>query len=317
MKRSAALLAMAAVTLPNRVRGQSPVKLTVASPPGTGVTPALYALKAGIFRKYGLDVDFQKMTSGAAIQAAVAGGSVQIGSGSATSVITAYAHGLPLQFVCGGAFYEAGNRVPYQMLLVGKTSTIKIAADLNGKTLGLQVACGDLAAMSTQAWVEKHGGDWQSIHILEIPQSAMAAAVEQGRIDGMSMGSPGSTIALASGKVRILADPFEAVAKRFSIAPWFAATAWVKANPDIVQRFDRAMSEASAYANSHPKEMLPLLAAYSGVDPEVIESAARAPFIVPLGPADFQPLIDVMLTYKVIDKTLDPNDLIAATATRR
>lgn len=31
----------------------------------------------------------------------------------------AYSHGVPLQFVSGGAFYEAGNRVPYQMLLVG------------------------------------------------------------------------------------------------------------------------------------------------------------------------------------------------------
>jgi NitT/TauT family transport system substrate-binding protein len=317
MKRSAALVAVAGMALPLRVRAQSLTKVIVAAPPGTGATPALYAMKAGIFRKYGLDIDFQKMNSGAAIQAALAGGSVQIGNGSATSVITAYAHGLPLQFVCGGAFYEAGNRVPYQMLLVGKTSPIKTAADLNGKTLGLAVARGDLAAMSTQAWVEKHGGDWQSIHILEIPQAAMAAGVDQGRIDGMSMGSPGSTIALASGKVRILADPFEAVAKRFSIAPWFSATSWVKANPEIVQRFGQAMSEASTYANSHPKEMLPLLAAFSGVDPQVIESAARAPFIVPLGPADFQPLIDVMLTYKVIDKPLDANDLIAPTALRK
>jgi NitT/TauT family transport system substrate-binding protein len=292
------------------------VKITVASPPGTGVTPALYAMKAGIFRKYGLDIDFQKMTSGAAIQAAVAGGSVQIGSGSATSVITAVAHGLPLQFICGGALYEAGNRVPYQMLLVGKASPIKTAADLNGKTLGLQVARGDLAAMSSQAWVEKHGGDWQSIHILEIPQSAMAAAVEQGRIDGMSMGSPGSTIALASGKVRILADPFEAVARRFSIAPWFSTSAWVKANPDIVRRFGQAMAESSAYANTHPKDVLPLLAAYSGVEPEVIESAARAPFVVTMNPADFQPLIDVMLKYKVIDKTIDASELIAPNAFR-
>lgn len=317
LKRSALLLSMAAMAVPNRLGAQTLTKLTVACPPGTSATPALYAIKAGIFRANGLDIDFQKMNSGAAIQAAIAGGSVQIGNGSATSVITAYAHGQPIEFVCGGAFYEAGNRVPYQMILVGKTSPIKTAADLNGKTIGLAVARGDLAAMSTQAWIEKHGGDWQSIHILEIPQAAMAAAVDQGRIDAMSMNSPGSTIALATGKVRLLADPLEAVAKRFSIAPWFAATSWVKSNPDVVQRFGQAMKEASAYANSHPKEMLPLLAEYSGVEPGVLENAARAPFVVAMSPADFQPLIDVMLGYKIIDKPLDARDLIASAGVKR
>ncbi len=277
----------------------------------------LYAMKAGLFRKNGLDVDFQRMNSGSVILAAVSAGSVQIGSGSVTSMITAAAHGIPLQIVCGGPFYEAGSRVPYQMLLVGKTSPIKTAADLQGKTLGLSVARGDLAAMSTQAWVEKHGVDWSSVRILEIPQSAMVAGVEQGRIDGMSMQSPGSTIALASGKVRMLADPFESLAKRFSIAGWFAATNWVRANPDIVTRFARAMAEASAYSNAHPKDVLPLLAEFSGVETSVLENAARAPFIVALRASDFQPLVDVMVDDKIIDKRLDANDLIAPTALRR
>jgi len=311
MRRSSAILAMAALPWPTALRAQSLTVVTVASPPGTGATPLLYAMKAGIFRTYGLEVDFQKMNSGAVILAAISAGSVQIGGGSATSAITAYAHGIPLQFVCGGPFYEAGSRVPYQMLLVGKTSPIKTAAGLSGKTLGLSVARGDLAAMSTQAWVEKHGGTWESIRILEIPQTAMVAAVEQGRIDGMSMQSPGSTIALASGKVRMLADPFESVGTRFSIAAWFGATAWVRANPETVGRFARAMADASTYANAHPKEVLPLLAAFSGVEPDVLENAARAPFRAPLRVADFQPLVDIMLDYKIIDRRIDASDLIA------
>lgn len=317
MKRSAVLVAPAALLPRSGLRAQPLTTVTVASPPGTGATPVLYAMKAGIFRKFGIDIDFQKMNSGAVILAAISAGSVQIGGGSATSAITAYAHGIPLQFVCGGPFYEAGNRVPYQMLLVGKTSPIKTASDLTGKTFGLSVARGDLAAMSTQAWVEKHGGAWESIRILEIPQTAMVAAVEQGRIDGMSMQSPGSTIALASGKVRMLADPFESVGRRFSIAAWFGSTGWVKANPDVVQRFARAMAEASDYANGHPKEVLPLLAAFSGVEPEVLENAARATFRAPLRPTDFQPLVDIMLDYKIIDKRLDAAELIAPTALRR
>lgn len=168
--------------------------------------------------------------------------------------------------------------------------------------------------MSTQAWVEKHGGDWSSIRILEIPQPAMVAAVQQGRIDGMSMQSPGSTIALASGAVRMLADPFEAVAPRFSIAAWFSSTSWVKANADAVARFGRAMTEASDYATAHPKEVLPLLADFSGVEPSVLENAARAPFIAGMRPSDFQPLVDIMVRDHILDHRLDATDLIAGSA---
>src|ERR1019366_9235665 len=113
--------------------------------------------------------------------------------------------------------YNASEAVPYGMILVGTNSATKTAADLNGKTLGLTVTRGDLNATTTQAWVEQHGGDWASIKVLEIPQSAMVAAIDQGRIDAMTMQSPGATIALASGKVRILGRPYDSVAKRFLI----------------------------------------------------------------------------------------------------
>jgi NitT/TauT family transport system substrate-binding protein len=142
----------------------------------------------------------------------------------------------------------------------------------------------------------------------------MVAALDQGRIDAMTMQSPGATIALASGKVRMLGKPYDAVAKRFSIAPWFSATSWAAQNPDIVRRFGQAVGEASRYANAHPQEMLPLLAAFSDVDPAVLAAAARAPFIERLDPADLQPIIDLEAKYKVIDKAFDAKDVIAPAA---
>lgn len=314
MKRSSALLTLAAMAAPIGARGQGLTKLVLALPPGTSGTPALYALKVGLFAKYGLDVDLQKMNSGAAILAAIAGGSVQIGNGSAFSVVTAYGHGVPVQIISGGVIYNASEPVPYGMILVAKNSPIKTAVDLNGKTIGLAVARGDLNAATTQAWVEQHGGDWQSIKVLEIPQPAMVAAIQQGRIDAMTMQSPSATIALASGDLRLLGRPYDAVAKRFTIATWFSATSWAASNTDTLNRFNRAMAEASHYANAHPQEMLPIMADFSGVDAGVLEHAARTPFVDAPDVADIQPIIDLEYKYKIIDKTFSAKDVIAPAA---
>lgn len=316
MKRSTVVAGLAALAVPRPAGAQQPVAVKLGLPPGTSVVPALYAQKAGLFRSVGLSVELQKMNSGAVIVAAVLGGSVQIGSGNVFSIVTAHAHGVPVQIIAGSAVNSADEPVPYGMLLVKKDGLIKTAADLNGKTLALTIARGDLSSVSTQAWFDQHGGDWSSLHILELPQDAMVAALDQGRIDAMMMYSPNCTIAMATGKVRLLGRPYDAVARRFSISAWFAQKDWASRNADVVRRFGQAMAEASDYANKNPQEVLPLLAAFSGVDLAVLEHAARAPFVARVEVADLQPIIDIEVKYKVIENRFDAANLIAPDALR-
>lgn len=311
MKRSSALLALGAAALPYRAGAQTLTKLRVGQPPGTAAAVVTYAQQAGLMRKYGLDAEISKMGSGSSIIAALAGGSLDIGNGSTFGVVTAYAHGIPLQILASGPIYDASQSNPYGMLLVGKDSPLKIAADLNGKTLGLSSARGDLNAVATQAWVEQHGGDWSSIHVLEIPQTAMVAALDAGRIDAFTVQSPTTAIAMSSGKVRLLGRPYDAVARHFSIASWYGMTKWATANPQTVHAYEQAVGEASRYANAHWQEMLPIMASFTGVETSVLAAAARAPFTDHADPADYQSIIDLEVKYKVIDKGFDAKDFIA------
>jgi len=130
-----------------------------------------------------------------------------------------------------------------------------------------------------------------------------------------SLQSPSSTIALASGKVRILADPFEAVGKRFSMPPGLPHELG-EIEPGYRAALRQAMKEASAYANSHPKDVLPLLADFSASNRRYSRTRRARRSSSP-STRDFQPLIDVMLAYKIIDKALDASDLIAPAAPRR
>ncbi len=318
MKRSAALLALGgAVALPHRARAQSLTKIRCAQPPGTASAIIVYAQNSGIFKKYGLDVEIVKMNSGAAIIAALAGGSVDVGNGSTFSVVTAYAHGIPMQIVAGGPVYQPSATVPYGMILVGKNSPLKTAADLNGKTFGLSVAKGDLNSVTSQAWVEQHGGDWSTVKVLELPQDTMVAAIDAGRIDAFTIQSPGTAIALSSGKLRTFGRPYDAVGRQFSIAAWYALSKWSTDNPQTARAFAQAVGESSRYANSHGPQIMPVMAQFAGVDTSVLEAAARAPFTDRADPPDFQAIIDLEVKYKVIDHGFDAKDFISPIAMRR
>jgi NitT/TauT family transport system substrate-binding protein len=314
MKRSTALLTLGAAALPYRASAQTLTKLRIGQPPGTAAAVIMYAQQSGIFHKYGLDVDLQKMGSGSAIISALAGGSLEIGNGSTFAVVTAFAHGLPMQILAGGPIYNSSAAVPYGVIYVAKNSPLKTAADLNGKTIGLSSARGDLNAVATQAWVEQHGGDWSSIRVLELPQEAMVAAIDAGRIDAMTLQSPSTAIAEASGKVRRFGRPYDAVGKQFSIAAWYGTSTWATANAPAVRAYEQAIGEASRYANAHWDAMLPLMAQFSGVDASVLGTAARAPFTDRADPANFQPIIDLEVKYKVIDKSFEAKDFIAPSA---
>ncbi|HEV8021530.1 MAG TPA: ABC transporter substrate-binding protein, partial [Candidatus Lustribacter sp.] len=104
------------------------------SVPSDGSKALLYAQQAGLFRKHGLDVSILPMGSGAAIFAALLGGSADFGSGSLLPVFSAYTHGVPLRIVAPVSIYESTHAD--SVLLVQKDSPIRTARDLNGKTMG-------------------------------------------------------------------------------------------------------------------------------------------------------------------------------------
>ena len=112
MNRQTALaLGSAFLAAPSAAFAQSAAQMILAAVPEESVTPALWALQSGMFRKAGLDVDVQAASSGTAIAAGVAGGSYAVGKSSLVAVITAHAKGFPFVFVAGGSLYD--TKFPY------------------------------------------------------------------------------------------------------------------------------------------------------------------------------------------------------------
>jgi NitT/TauT family transport system substrate-binding protein len=306
-------LAGAAALQPWAVLAQDATTIRLASPPSDDVTPALYAIKAGIFKKYGLNVEITHMNSGAATIAAVAGGSIGAGLTSVFPLVSAHARGVPVQILAPAGIYDPA--VPYSLMIVKKGAPIKTGRDLNGKTIASS-ALKDLNAIASMAWIDQHGGDSSTVRTVEVPQSALLPALDEGRIDAVTIVTPFLTQALESGKVAVLGKSFQAIANRFAIAAWVTAADFATKNPDVAQRFVRAMHESTAYTNVHHAETVDMMAEYASLDPKTVARSTRSVDAEFASPRDIQPLIDVSLKYKIIDRAFDPAELISPAALR-
>jgi NitT/TauT family transport system substrate-binding protein len=283
------------------------VHLQVASSPDDDATPILYAQSAGLFRAAGLDVTLTAATNGAAVAAAVAGGSVDIGKSNILALVTAHARGVPLTLVAPSGVYLSS--LANNQILVPKDSAIRSARDLNGKIVAV-ASLNDLQSLAARSWVDKNGGDAQSVRFVEVPANAVAAALDNGRIDAGALSNPAMAQALSTAKYRGLGSIADAIASRFLTSAWFANADFVRKNPDTVRRFVDVVREASVYANGHHAETVDLLARFSGAEGATIARMARSQFGVTLNSSDIQPLIDTAARYGVIAKSFDAREMI-------
>jgi NitT/TauT family transport system substrate-binding protein len=290
---------------------QDLTKVIASSVVNDGGTAALYAVHAGLFRKAGLDVEIQIFSSGGAAAAAVLGGSAQFGFSSLTTLLTAFDHGVPITLVASAGVITPD--VPYSQFVIAKDAPYKTGHDLNGKTIGTP-ALKDLDTVAVQNWVDKNGGDSSTLRFIEMPAAVAVASVEQGRIDGTELNTPTLTKALKGGKVRVLAQIFDAIAPRFLNTSWFTTNAYAKDHGDVVTRFSSVLSEAGKYCNAHQSETIGLVKQNAKLSDDDIAGMTRVVFADGLKTAEIQPVIDVSAKYKLISKRFDAATLISPLA---
>jgi NitT/TauT family transport system substrate-binding protein len=313
--------ATAAALASNRADAQTPaptpLPLTtvhVGAPPSQDVGPILYALHAGLFAKAGLAIDLQQMNNGAAVSAAVAGGALQIGFSSLGGLISGHTRGIPFSMIAPGAVYVPDD--PYAYMFVRKDAAFKSGADLNGKVLG-SPALKDLDWIANAEWMDKNGGDFKTAKSIELPNPSLLPALVDGRLDAYTVGEPWATVALDSGNVRIIGKSFTSIAPRFLMTGWFSTNDYIDHNHDVIDRFNRVLRDASAYANAHKAEMVPLIATFTKLEPALVTRTMKGASGDYLDAKDIQPMIDATLKYGVIDKPFNAQDLISPAALKR
>jgi ABC-type nitrate/sulfonate/bicarbonate transport system substrate-binding protein len=307
----ALLCAVAMVGAATRVTAQQDDLIRVGAGPDDPSAPLIYAASAGLFKKAGLNVQLVKLGGGAFVATAVAGGSLEIGKGSTASVVTAVGRGLPFSVIGAIAKTSPGHRDV--ALVVSTSAAIAGPKDLIGKTMA-DVSLADQSTIATFTWLDQRGVDHRSLQYVEVPASATVAAIEQGRVVGASLYEPALSAAVATGKVRVLGYPFEAVASRWAEAVLYGNSDWLQQHADLVKRFLRVTGEASAYVGAHEDQVAPIVAQFSGIDPSTLVKVTHPGRSLAVNAGDIQPMIDALAKYKVIPKGFPASDMICPCA---
>lgn len=308
--RTAALLcALLALTLP--ARSQDLPAINVAGPAIDDFKTVYYGIRAGLFRKYGLNVTAQPTQSGSAATAAVVGGSSQVAFTSFPGVVQAYVRGVPFRVIAPAQWYLTDSVT--DALFVRANSPIRSARDLEGKIVGV-VAINDLFSLTTKAWIDQNGGTSATVKLIELPLSSVMPALDEGRIDAGRLGSPFMEQALGSGKVRLLGNNLDAIGKRYQASVFVSTADYIAAHQDVMRRFARAMRESIVYTNTHLPETVDLVASFTGVEPAAVARSVRAVDPEYLDPKNLQPVIDFAFKYKLIDRSFSAADIISDVA---
>lgn len=287
---------------------QPAATLRLASNAADDVTPVLWAQRTGAFTKAGITINLTRMSSGAAVTAAVVGGALDIGKSSLMPLITAHAHGVPLSIVAPGELWLTS--APITGLIVPTASTLTTARDLTGKTIAT-AALNDLSWLATHVWIDGHGGDSHAVKFVELPPSAMLGAVMEGRIDAATITNPNFQAALATGKAKTIAAPSDAIAPRFLLTAWFATNDAIAKNAATIARYAQIVERTAAYTNAHSSETIAMIAEFSGIEPAALAHMTRGLCGTSLDPRELQPVIDAAFKYQIIEKRFDAREIIA------
>lgn len=304
--RALALTALANGASTARAEGLLPIRAAITTIYYDAV-PILYAQRTGMFAKAGLDLQLGRLANGAAIMAAIAGGSLDVGKSTIPTIISAFGHGVPIEIIAPGAIYDAKS--PNSGLLVPKDSPIHGPADLSGKV----IAVNDLTAPTRLAiyeWMAENGQNKDAVKFVEIGMSAMPAAMDDHRVDAGMLTSPLMDEALATGKYRSVIAVMSIIAPRQLFSAYVATRDWAAAHKDAVRRFASVIVAAAAYTNAHHREMVATIADLIGAPVEQVRQMTWPEGGTAVLVKEMQPVIDVSAKYGFIAKRFDARDMI-------
>jgi NitT/TauT family transport system substrate-binding protein len=295
--------ALAATVPPTRAAAQStPLRAAFAYTDAFG--QAGFAEAGGFFKQADLQVQLVTLPNSSSIIAAAAGGALDVGLANPISLTNAIQKGFPFAVIApAGLFVE--NK-PDGLLVVSKTSTIQSAKDLEGQSVAL-IELGGIAQTAMTAWLLKNGANPDNVRFLEFPFAAMAPAVQSNRVAAAFVSGP--PLEAARPDVRVIGNPYAAIASTWSINLWFSTRQWIAANATTARRFAQAIEKSAPWINSHPADTMAVMKQYA---PDHTNGANvyRTPFADHLDVALIQPVLDAALRAGAIKKPMFARDMI-------
>ena len=217
---------------------------------------AYIAMKAGIFSKLGIDLQWQSFGTSSARMGAVMAGNLDVAGTGVVSALALMAAG-SRQFQ---VISTPDSYVQSEGLLVH--TDVKSLADLKGKKVGVTYASSShvlLLDVLKQANI-----DPSALSIINLPAPELLSAYQSKQIDAAATWTPTFDKIKALPDTKLLVDDAAfSLYKQFKIAPGpdvlIARTAFGKDHPDVVRGFLKGIGEANEMMTQKPEDAAKIL----------------------------------------------------------
>jgi len=264
-------LVLASVVLASPAVAEDTLRLAVGAPNNWDTCVSDVGMRAGIFKKHGLNLELLYTQGGGETIQAVISGSADIGiAAGTTGVMGAFAKGAPLRIIAAGTT-GAGDLYWY----VPTNSPIRSFKDLDGKTAGYSTT--GASTHTTLLALIKHYG----VNARPVASGAAAVTLTQamsGQIDVGWASPPFGLKQLQEGQIRIIARGSDVPSTRDQTVRVHIANANVLAQRhDAIVRYMQAYREALDFLYDNP-EGVKIYAGYAKVD-ETLAARIRDEFL--------------------------------------
>ena len=278
--------------------------------PIVDVAPIYLGVQEGLFEAEGLDVTLTLAQGGAAIVPAVTSGQMDFGFSNITSMIVGRSKGLPVQMVAPGGSSTGDTQADFASVMTLPDSGIETTKDLEGKKIGVN-ALNNISDSTISEAVKQAGGDYESINFVEIPFPELSAQLAAGTVDAIAAVEPFVTIAKANGAVPVFSNYAEPV-DDLTVAVYFASDEYVQKNPEIVEKFVRAIKASQEFAEANPDKVRAVLPTYTSLQPEVIEQLTLPKYDTEVNSASIEEVARISLDRGLVEELPDMEMLLPA-----
>ncbi|QTG79736.1 ABC transporter substrate-binding protein [Arthrobacter crystallopoietes] len=284
-------------------------QVSVGLIPITDVAPIYLGMQEGYFEDEGIQLSVQLAQGGAAIVPAVMTGEYQFGYSNVVSLLIAQDKTLPVKVVSNGS---SSTNVPGKdvtEVAAMPDSGIESAADLVGKTVAVN-ALNNFADVTIRNSIEKAGGDPQDVNFVEMPYPNMPAALERGDVDAAWTTEPFRTQILEAGG-EIVASPMTDLTENFDSAFYFTSEQTLQEDPELVERFQRALDKSFTFAMENEDEVRTIIQDYAKITPELAETVEMSKWYPEINMDGLRALGTAAQKYGVLENEPDYDALIA------
>jgi NitT/TauT family transport system substrate-binding protein len=309
MKRSQALAlgasgAAAFAGFPGIVRAQASTVRIAASSAATQAE-GYFADQLGAFKQAGINATISATGRGSETLQMVARGDIDIASATPQAIANAIIHDIPIRIIAIGAVYVDPPAVG---LYVAKDSTIKSAADLKNTTVAVN-SLGDSQTLGVWQWMADNKVDSSSVKIVEIPFSAISAALQRKEIAAGCLVEP--FIASAKDETRLVPNVYAALGRHWALGAWYAQADFIAKNPALVKQTVAALYATAKRVNANPSSVDPLLVTYTKLPIETIRAIIKPVWAERTERTSVEPQLQSAARFKVTSRLVTYDEIMA------